>query len=741
MTATSYLGKATSRIDGRAKVTGDAKYAAEYNVPGLAHGFVVSSTIAKGRIKRIHAADALSVDGVLDVFTHEHRPKLASSDEAYKDDVGPPGSPFRPLYDDRIRFSGQPVALVVAEEFEIARFAASLVRVDYERQPHVTDFEAERERAAASNQGDPPTPSHTRGNAAKAFERAAVRVEAEYRMPVEHHNPMETFAATAVWEGDDRITVFDKTQGPQNCRNYVANVFSLPRDKVRVLSPYVGGGFGSGLRPQYELPLAVLAALALKRSVRVTLTRQQMFTLGYRAANIQNLTLGADADGSLVSFRHDAVAITSQFEDFQRHFVSWSSLLYRCANSELGQRLVKLDQSTPADMRGPGGAEGLYAIECAMDELAYAAKIDPLELRLINYSDKDQIEDRPYSSKQLRKCYRQGAEKFGWSNRNPQPRSMRDGNELVGWGMATGIWEAMQLPASAKAVLTANGSVEIASATADMGPGTYTMMAQLGAELLGVPLDNVTVKLGDSALPDAPVEGGSFTTSSVGSAIHAACRAVQEELLALARKIKGSPLAGATLDDVVFAEGKIRRKDDGSREVAVADALRAGKLDRIAKEASAEPNEDGKYSHYTHSAVFAEVKIDEQLGVIRVTRVVSAVAAGRILNPKIAESQILGAVVGGIGMALHEETLTDNRFGRFMTHNLADYHVPVNADVHAIHVIFVDEEDHEINPLGVKGVGEIGIVGTAAAIANAVYHATGKRVRDLPITLDKLMRD
>jgi xanthine dehydrogenase YagR molybdenum-binding subunit len=318
---------------------------------------------------------------------------------------------------------------------------------------------------------------------------------------------------------------------------------------------------------------------------------------------------------------------------------------------------------------------------------------------------------------------------------------MRDGNELVGWGMATGIWEAMQLPASAKAVLTANGSVEIASATADMGPGTYTMMAQLGAELLGVPLDNVTVKLGDSALPDAPVEGGSFTTSSVGSAIHAACRAVQEELLALARKIKGSPLAGATLDDVVFAEGKIRRKDDGSQEVAVADAMRAGKLDRIEKEAHAEPNEDGKYSHYTHSAVFAEVKIDEQLGVIRVTRVVSAVAAGRILNPKIAESQILGAVVGGIGMALHEETLTDNRFGRFMTHNLADYHVPVNADVQAIDVIFVDEEDHEINPLGVKGVGEIGIVGTAAAIANAVHHATGKRVRDLPITLDKLMRD
>ncbi len=735
MSATSHLGKPTSRVDGRAKVTGTAKYAAEYNVPGVAHGFVVSSAIAKGRIKRIHTADALAVDGVLDVLTHDHRPKLASSDEKYKDEVAPPGSPFRPLYDDRILFSGQPVALVVAEEFEIARFAASLVRVEYEPHAHVTDFEAQRERAIASK---PPT---SRGNPAKAFERAPVRHKAEYRMPVEHHNPMETFAATAVWEGDEAITVYDKTQGPLNARNYVADALEMPRDKVRVLSPFVGGAFGSGLRPQYELPLAALAARALKRPVRVALTRQQMFTLGYRSATIHELALAADSDGSLASFRHDALGMTSQFEDFQRDFVNWSSLLYKCANSELGQRLVKLDQNTPCDMRGPGGAEGVYAIECAMDELAYAAKIDPLELRLINYSDKDQIEDRPYSSKQLRECYRQGAEAFGWSKRNPQPRSTRDGNELVGWGMATGVWEAMQMKASAKAVVTANGSVEIASATADIGPGTYTMMTQLAAEMLGVPLENVTAKLGDSALPDAPVEGGSFTTSSVGCAIHAACRAVQAELLGLAQKMAGSPLAGAKLDEVVFAEGKIRRKDDESREVSVADAMRAGRADRIEKEASAEPNGNSKYSHLTHSAVFAEVKVDEQLGVIRVTRMVNAVAAGRVLNPKLASSQILGAVVGGIGMALHEETVTDHRFGRFMTHNLADYHVPVNADVHAIDVIFVEEKDEEINPLGVKGVGEIGIVGTAAAIANAVYHATGKRVRDLPITLDKLMRD
>jgi xanthine dehydrogenase YagR molybdenum-binding subunit len=307
--------------------------------------------------------------------------------------------------------------------------------------------------------------------------------------------------------------------------------------------------------------------------------------------------------------------------------------------------------------------------------------------------------------------------------------------------MATGIWEAMQLKASARAIITANGNVEIASATADIGPGTYTMMTQLAAEMLGVPLDNVTAKLGDSALPDAPVEGGSFTTSSVGSAIQAACRAVQEELLGLAQKMAGSPLMGAKLDDVVFADGRIRRTDNDGRDVSVADAMRAGNADRIEKEASAEPKIGSKYAHFSHSAVFAEVKIDEQLGIIRVTRVVNAVAAGRLLNPTTARSQVLGAVVGGIGMALHEETLTDHRFGRFMTHNLADYHVPVNADIRSIDVIFVEEKDDEINSLGVKGVGEIGIVGTAAAIANAVYHATGKRVRDLPITLDKLLRD
>jgi xanthine dehydrogenase YagR molybdenum-binding subunit len=738
--STSYIGVPTSRVDGRVKVSGTAKYAAEYNLPGLAHGFVITSAIARGRIRGIDTRDALAVDGVIEVLTHENRPKLANSDDKYHDDVAPPGTPYRPLYDDKIRWSGQPVALVVAEDLETARYAASFVQIEYQRDEHVTDVDDEIERAYG-----PPVerggmgPVDDAGDAAAAFAEAEIKVEAEYRTPIEHHNPMETNATTAVWEGDGEITVFDKTQGVQNSQRYVANIFGYKPDQVHVMAPYVGGAFGLLLRPGYQLVLAVMAARALKRSVRVALTRQQMFTFGYRPATIQKLALGARADGTLVSWRHDAVGITSRHEDYQDSIVNWSRQLYACPASALDYKLVSLDLATPCDMRAPGGATGVYAIECAMDELAYAADIDPLELRLKNYSDKDQSENKPYTSKELRECYRQGAERFGWSQRRHAPRSMRDGDELIGWGMATGIWEALQMKASARVALGANGGVEIASAFADIGPGTYTMATQIAAEMLGVPLYNVTAKLSDSRFPTAPVEGGSWTTASLGCAVQQACHGIQRELLRLAQEIDRSPLADTSFDDVLFADGHIRAKDDPARAVAIADVMRAGGAERIEQDATAEPSDDESHAKFTHSAIFAEVRVDEQLGVIRVTRVVNAVAAGRIINPKTAGSQIMGAVVGGIGMALHEETLVDHALGRPMNHNFAEYHVPVNADVHDIDVIFVEEKDDLVNPLGVKGVGEIGIVGTAAAIANAVFHATGKRVRDLPITIDKVM--
>lgn len=729
-----YIGTPTSRIDGRAKVTGAAKYAAEFNVPELAHGGVVASTIAKGRIARIDTDEALRVDGVIDVLTHQNRPRMAGTSRAYKDDVAPEGSPFRPLHDDKIAFSGQPVALVLAEEWEIARFAASLVRVEYEEEPYITDLHRQRDQAFALKDR-----TKTRGKADKALAAAALRHEGEYYIPIEHHNPMELFASTVTWDGGGKLTVYDKTQGVQNVQRYVCSVFNMKADDVRVVSPFVGGAFGSGLRPQYNVTLAVLAAHALQRSVRLVLTRQQMYALCYRPGTIERVALGAKADGTLDAITHEAIAMTSQYEDFARNDTTWSSALYKSGHAKYVHKLARLDLPTPSDMRAPGGATGVYALECAMDELAVALKLDPLALRLRAYSDRDQEKDVPFTSKALRECYRQGAEAFGWDKRNPEPRAMRDGSELVGWGMATGIWEAMQTKTTVRIVLTANGHAEVACATSDIGTGTYTIMAQVTADLLGLPLDDITVKLGDSTLPQSPVEGGSWMAASVSSAIASTCDAVREALLGLAKKLPNSPLAEARPDDVSLAEGKIVSKRDASRAVSIAEAMRHGGTDRIEQETSADSNDDGKHARYTHSAIFAEVKVDEQLGIIRVTRVVNAVAAGRILNTKTARSQIAGSVVWGIGMALHEETLVDHKFGRMMNANIAEYHVPVNADVHDIEVIFVDEPDDIINPLGIKGVGEIGIVGTAAAIANAIYHATGKRVRDLPITLDKLL--
>jgi xanthine dehydrogenase YagR molybdenum-binding subunit len=519
----------------------------------------------------------------------------------------------------------------------------------------------------------------------------------------------------------------------------VVNVFGLSSKDVRVLSPFVGGAFGSGLRPQYQLFLAAMAALELKRSVRVVLTRDQMFTLSYRPDTIQSVALGASRDGRLQAVIHEAVAGTSQFEDFQEPTVNWSAFLYHCDNVRLSYKLAKIDTATPADMRAPGGATGVFALETAMDELAYATGVDPLELRLRNYSDRDENEDKPYSSKELRECYRQGAERFGWSKRKPSPRSMREGRELVGWGMATGIWEVMMFPTRARAVLTADGRLEIACATADIGPGTYTILTQIAADALGLAMDDVTTKIGDSSLPDAFVEGGSATAASAGSAVLAACRDVREKLFTSARQLDDSPLANASLEHVTFADGRIVLTSDPSRAVTFADALRAGGVERIEGRGKAGPDAGAPFSSYAHSAIFAEVKVDEELGVVRVTRIVDAVAAGKILNPKTARSQILGGVVFGIGMALEEESMLDHDLGRFMNHNIAEYHVPVHADVHDIDVIFVEEHE-TANPLGVKGVGEIGVVGTAAAIGNAIYHATGVRVRHLPITLDKLLR-
>jgi xanthine dehydrogenase YagR molybdenum-binding subunit len=737
-----HIGTPTNRIDGFAKVTGKAKYTAEFTAHDLLYGCVVNSTIATGRIEVIDSTAARAVPGVVEVLTHENRPHIAWLDRSYTDEDAPPGSPFRPLGSAEIVYSGQPIALVVAQDFETARYAASLVKAQYSQGIHSTDLVAQRGNAfrpkrKKSGYQSPPS----RGDIDAGFAQASVKHRGEYRIAIEHHNPMEMHAATVVWEGDGKITVHDKTQGPINTHDYVCGVFGFRPENVRVESPYIGGAFGSGLRPQYQLFLAVLAAKALERSVKVVLSREQMFTFGYRPDDLQTIEIGAQADGALTAIKHDSIQNTSQFENYSETIVNWSGLLYACPNVALDHQLVRLDLYTPIDMRAPGAATGVTAFEAAIDELAYELHMDPLALRLKNYAQIDQNHDKPFTSKALRECYAQGAEMFGWSKRSLEPRSMRDGRELVGWGMATGVWEASQMKAQARATLSSEGTLEIATASADIGTGTYTILAQIAAESFGLPIEAVAVKLGDSTLPTAPLQGGSWTAASVGSAVQAACEALKKAVLKQAQSIGNSPLSKARASSVSFERGEIILKRNARKRVSLRDVVLSCGDSNMTVEAAASPSLIGqrRRASYTHSAVFVEVKVDDELGQVRVTRVVSAIAAGRILNPKTARSQIIGGVVFGLGMALEEESMLDHTLGRFMNHNYAEYHIPVNADVPNIDVIFVDEKDEQINPLGVKGLGEIGVVGTAAAVANAIFHATGKRVRELPITIDKLL--
>ncbi|TWI58579.1 xanthine dehydrogenase YagR molybdenum-binding subunit [Pseudomonas duriflava] len=735
---TIHLEKAVSRVDGPLKVTGRALYAGEFGTADLCTGYVVNSSIAKGRILRIDTTEALKVVGVLDVLTHENRPAVASYNESYTDMDAADGKHFRPLYNDRILYSMQPVALVVAESFEAARYAASLVRVDYESEPPQADLYAQRSEAHKAPTELPPD----RGDAEEAWTQAPVKVEAEYHSAAEFHNPMEMHASTVIYSTDGKLTIHDKTQGVQNSAQFISNIFGLPDGDVRVVTPFVGGAFGSGLRPQYQLVLATMAALKLKRSVRVVLSREQMFSFGHRPETLQHLKLACDQDGKLVSTIHEVMGETSSFEDFTEMVVVWSASLYQCPNVRLKYDLVPLDLYTPLDMRAPGAVLGVYALESAMDELSYAAGIDPLELRIRNFTATDPASgNNPYSSKELLECYRQGAERFGWNKRSPQPRSMKEGRQLIGYGMATGVWEAMQNPASAKAVITIDGSVVVSSATADIGTGTYTVMTQIAAECFGLPLEKVTFKLGDSTLPKAPLEGGSFTVSSVGSAVKQACEALQQQLLDQAKQDDQSPFKNFELTDVIFENGTMRIKASPQECIEITELLKQGGSPSMEALASASPKEErDNYTTATHSAVFVEVRVDEDFGTVQISRMVSAIAAGRILSLKPGRNQILGGMVWGIGMALQEEGMLDKKLARWMNHNIAEYHYPVNADIHDLDVIFVKEHDEIVNPLGAKGIGEIGIVGVAAAIANAIYHATGKRIRDLPITLDKVFQ-
>ncbi|RZL90735.1 MAG: xanthine dehydrogenase family protein molybdopterin-binding subunit [Variovorax sp.] len=726
-----YLGKETTRVDGLAKVTGKAKYTAEFQIPHVTYGFIVLSTVAKGRISAIDTDEAEKAGGVIRVFTHLNAGRLGPAPAA-----GEPQWSW-PLQSDRVFFNGQPIALVVAESYEQARHASRLVKVTYQTVPHVTDFATVLERALP----DPETAKSTpRGNPTAAMETAAVKVEAEYRIPIEHHNPMEPHAAIAFWEGD-RLTIFDKTQQVFGVQKHLAESLGVPAENIRVVSPFVGGAFGSSLKPNYYPSLTAMAARELRRPVKVVYTRAQMFTgHGYRPYTIQKVALGADTHGKLSAMIHQAFHNTSSFEPFSDATTAFTRQVYACPNLHAPLKVAATDLATPTWMRAPGAVSGMFALESAMDELAYALKIDPMELRLINYAEVDPESGKPFSSKALRECYRLGAEKFGWKHRKAEPRSMRDGRLLVGWGMASSVWGAMQMPASARITFRADGTAGVASATSDIGPGTYTVMTMIAAEFLGLRLDQVHFELGDTRQPKAPAQGGSWTTSSVGSAVRGAALTIVAKLLDLAKRDAASMLKGVNAADVEMFDGRLRLKADVSRSVGVADVMRRTGTSEITETYDSTPSpERANYASLAHGAQFVEVKVDPDLGTVKVTRVIEVTACGKILNPLASHSQEIGGVVWGIGMALEEATEIDHRYGRIVNANLQHYHVPVNADIHSIETIFVEENDTVVNPLGVKGMGELGMVGIPAAIANAIFHATGRRVRDLPITPEKLL--
>ena len=709
---TAIIGQPVSRVDGRQKVTGTATYAAEFDVPNQAYGAIVRSTAASGRLASIDSTAAERAPGVFIVLTYQNAPKLPY--RPHKAGVDPDvGERLHVLQDERVSHQGQPIALVIAATLEQATHAATLVRVTYEEQTAITDVTQEQPTLPTrqqADQGERRPPETRRGDPEGAFAGAEAKVDQSYVIPRENHNPIEMHATIAAWEGD-RLTLWDKSQWVGNVADEIAAVFGIPPESIRVISPFVGGAFGSGLRTWPHVTLAALGARVAGRPVKVMLSRREMYYgTGYRPHTVQRVALGASRDGDLTAMMHDAYQETSRYEEYSEALLDASRFLHSCPNVYTRHRLAPLNVHTPTWMRAPGEVSGVFALESAMDELAVALNIDPVELRLRNEPEQDEFKKLPFSSRSTRECYRAAAERFGWSRRNPEPRSIRDGRWLIGWGMASATYPMNFAPASAVARLLPDGTAEVASAASDMGPGTWTSMTQVAADALGLPIERVRFTLGDSRLPRTPPHGGSMTMASVGSAVQAACRKARED--ALAR-------GGA--NDLTEALRRLGQAVDASADMKPDDASQ-------------------RFSMHAFGAVFAEVAVDPDLGETRVRRLVGAYGAGRIVNPKTTRSQCIGGMIGGIGMALMEHSVVDPRNGRVPNANLAEYAVPVHADAPPVmDVILVDEHDPHVNPLGVKGVGEIAMVGVAPAITNGIYHATGKRIRELPVTPDKLL--
>ncbi len=736
------IGKPLDRVDGRLKVTGRAVYAAEHPVPNAVSAVLVMSTIPKGHIAKMDISAAEKAPGVLAIMTHQNTPKLPSQPKG--------SSPNRPtsrklnlLQDDHVLYSNQPIAVAVADTLENATRAAELVRVQYKNAPFNVVLENGMGSAydpGKAGGGDDPA-DWSRGNVKAGMTDAKAQHANLYVTPIETHNPMEPHATIAVWESPTKLTLYDATQGVFSDRERVATVLGLHPDDVRVVSPYLGGGFGSKGPTWSHVVLCAMAARRVERPVRLVMKREQMFgPVGFRGRTHQTVSLGAAQDGALTAIRHDTIDQTSSFDQFVEACGLQARMLYQAPSASSTHRLVRLDMGTPSFMRAPGEAPGNYALESAMDELSYALRMDPVELRLRNYAEQDPEKNKPWSSKSLRECYRQGAEKFEWSRRKQETRAARDGKWLVGYGMATACYPTRRAESHALARLRPDGSALVEAGTQDLGTGTYTVMSQVAADAIGMTPSQVTFRLGDTEFPETPVSGGSQTAASTGSAVKLAGLALREKLVQMAITDAASPLSGLGANDVTIDGGYLVSKSTPAKRESLAAFMSRQGGKEIEARGDAKPGEEKeKYSMYAFGAAFAEVRVDAELGEVRLNRLTGAYGAGTILNAKTARSQLMGGMVWGIGMALTEATIVDAKRGRVVNANLAEYHVPVNLDAPVIDIITVEEHDPHVNELGVKGVGEIGITGTAAAIANAVYHATGKRIRELPITPDKLL--
>jgi xanthine dehydrogenase YagR molybdenum-binding subunit len=740
---TAAVGQPHERVDGPAKVTGQAAYVGDLSPPDMVHAAIAQSAIAKGRIAAIDTAAATVVPGVLLVLTKDNAPRLAPCPLLLeeKSRLHSAGQSYLPLQDDRIHYAGQPVALVVAETSEAAAAAAELVAVRYETEnpavdladPQVPDF------APIDVWTDPQEGG--RGDLALGLAEAKIAVDATYVTALQVHTAMEPHATVAVWSGD-QVTVHEPTTWVWGMKRSVAAWFGLPEENVRVVQRFVGGSFGCKGPAWPHVALTVLAARLVHRPVRLVLTRRDTFTMvGHRPRIEHRIQLAATRAGRLTALAHFALTHSSAFDGrVVAPATKTSRKLYACPHVLTTYRMKHLNLPAPFTMRGPGETPGLFALESAMDELAYALDMDPVELRLKNEAVIDLDGARRWSSRSLPECFRQAGQRFGWSARDPRPRSMTKDGKLVGWGTASMAYDAHMAPTAARARLYADGSVLVQSATCDQGTGSYTVFPQVAAEVLDLPAARVRFELGDSDFPMAPISAGSMTMASVGSAVQAAAVALRRKLIGMAVADPASALYGEPVDAVLCTDGLLISKTDPQRRDRLVDPLHRRSLASVEAEGQSAPGgEQEEFTRYSFGAHFTEVLVDPDTLGLRVSRHVAAFGAGRIINPRLAHSQLVGGIVWGIGMALHEEARVDHRLGRIMNARMADYLVPVMADIPAIDAFFVDEQDDIVNPLGAKGLGEIGTIGTAAAIANAMYHATGKRLRELPLTVEKLL--